>query len=96
MADEPDAKRQKLNDHVDDQLSALRTDQAADVVATGPTEGVDSEEVDEDGGAVCEEEAETPSASFSKETDVGIEQYLSSSHKGFFAILKQRCASALA
>ena len=71
MADEPDAKRQKLNDHVDDQLSALRTDQAADVVATGPTEGVDSEEVDEDGRAVCEEEA-----------DVGIEQYLSSSHKG--------------
>ena len=54
----------------------------------------EEDEGDEDGvPAEEEEEAETPLACFTKETDVGIEQYLSSSHKGFFAILKQRYVS---
>ncbi|KAL5517364.1 hypothetical protein EMCRGX_G002901 [Ephydatia muelleri] len=82
MADEPEPKRVKLNDHhVDGQATVPPADTAEKEEDEGDEDGVPAEE---------EEEAETPLACFTKETDVGIEQYLSSSHKGFFAILKQR------
>ena len=85
MADEPEPKRVKLNDHhVDGQATVPPADTAEKEEDEGDEDGVPAEE---------EEEAETPLACFTKETDVGIEQYLSSSHKGFFAILKQRYVS---
>lgn len=88
MAEEPESKRVKLSEHhVDGQPTLPPTE--IEIAEREPKE----EEGDEDGAPVEEEETgDTQIACFTKETDVGIEQYLSSSHKGFFAILKQRYA----
>ena len=106
MADElasvelPTPKRQKLDDHLDN-MEALPNEEPSDLSVDARENGCKKMDEEEDAAegderTVAEEEevleeGGAPLACFSKETDVGIEQYLSSAHKGFFAILKQRC-----